>query len=208
MLIREVVSIEDTRDVIEKDDRFIPVPGTGITLSCEACGRDHEVHATVIFDDGSSAVVGTGCMLKQEFESHDIKHLRSKVNAAKRLPKLKAEQLKIVKAYENNAVLDEWAENTSIRDAGCTDEMIITYHDKLWARENCTKLVLGDAMIVVDGDISSDVFKGIDAVQQLTERWFELRKRERGWINPHTLFDLLARNTAKIRKATETLNTI
>lgn len=57
-----ILSVVDTREYEEIGDRWVPIPGSGELRQCERCGRDHEVHATVRYDDGKVAVVGTGCM--------------------------------------------------------------------------------------------------------------------------------------------------
>jgi len=60
----KILRVIDTRDVIEIDDRFVPVPGSGEAHACDRCGREHEVHAIVELTDGTQAVVGTGCMIE------------------------------------------------------------------------------------------------------------------------------------------------
>jgi len=80
--IVEVIEVEDTRDYIEENDRFVPIPGTGIFNECERCGRRHEVHATVGLSDGTTAVVGTGCCRGESMEVQ--KALRSGASKAKK----------------------------------------------------------------------------------------------------------------------------
>lgn len=60
--IVEIVSVVDTRQYEEVDERWVPIAGSGTTSTCERCGRGHEVHAHVKLADGSIAIVGTGCM--------------------------------------------------------------------------------------------------------------------------------------------------
>jgi len=76
--IKKIISVTDTRTWIEDGDRWIAVAGSGTTLQCAACGRDHEIHATVLLEDESVAVVGTGCA-KGEFS----KSMRSRATKAK-----------------------------------------------------------------------------------------------------------------------------
>lgn len=58
----DVVKVVDTRDFIEIDDRFVPLPGSGEKRPCDRCDRLHEIHAHVIDATGHGFVVGTGCM--------------------------------------------------------------------------------------------------------------------------------------------------
>lgn len=57
-----IISVIDTREYEEIGDRMKPVAGSGDLRDCDRCGRAHEVHARVRYDDGREAVVGTGCM--------------------------------------------------------------------------------------------------------------------------------------------------
>lgn len=61
MKIIEIISIEDTRTYEEQGDRWVAIPGSGQDHECSRCGRLHEVHATVRLEDGSLAIIGTGC---------------------------------------------------------------------------------------------------------------------------------------------------
>lgn len=80
--IIKVISVEDTRDYIEENDRFVPLSGTGILNECERCGRSHEVHATVALSDGTTAIVGTGCCRGESMEVQ--KALRAGASKAKK----------------------------------------------------------------------------------------------------------------------------
>lgn len=69
MKIIRIISVEDTRQWEEgPDDRWYPVPGSGIENNCGRCGRLHEVHATVELENQSVMIVGTGCMTADETE--------------------------------------------------------------------------------------------------------------------------------------------
>ena len=59
----QIISIKDTREFIEQDDRFVPVAGSGDMRPCDRCGRVHEIHATVRTASGEHYVVGIGCAL-------------------------------------------------------------------------------------------------------------------------------------------------
>lgn len=88
--IVRVLAVVDTREYVEvADGVWKPIPGTGLTAHCARCGRPHEVHATVELGDGSSAIVGTGCM---GAESTDVAaRVKSATAAAKTLARLRAE---------------------------------------------------------------------------------------------------------------------
>lgn len=62
MKITKLLGVEDTRELIEDGDRWIRVSGTGVSRNCDRCNRAHEVHAHVELEDGTAAIVGTGCM--------------------------------------------------------------------------------------------------------------------------------------------------
>lgn len=57
-----VERVVDTRDYIEVDDRWIPVPGSGDVRRCDRCERTHEIHAVVVDVNDYVWTVGTGCM--------------------------------------------------------------------------------------------------------------------------------------------------
>ena len=59
----QIISIKDTREFIEQDDRFVPISGSGDMRPCDRCGRVHEIHATVRTASGEHYVVGIGCAL-------------------------------------------------------------------------------------------------------------------------------------------------
>lgn len=61
MKIIKVVSVVDTREYEEVGDSFVPVPGSGNPNACGRCGREHEIHWTVLLEGGDQAVVGGSC---------------------------------------------------------------------------------------------------------------------------------------------------
>lgn len=61
MKIVKVVSVVDTREYEEQGDSFVPIPGSGNSNTCSRCGREHEIHWTVLLEDGQNAVVGGSC---------------------------------------------------------------------------------------------------------------------------------------------------
>lgn len=63
MRVAKIHAVRDTREWVEgPGDRWVPVAGSGSVRDCDRCGRSHEVHAEVEYEDGTTAVVGTGCM--------------------------------------------------------------------------------------------------------------------------------------------------
>lgn len=66
--ITKILAVVDTREYMEDGDRWVAIPGSGLENECERCGRLHEVHATVELADGTTAVVGTGCMKGESME--------------------------------------------------------------------------------------------------------------------------------------------
>lgn len=85
--IVKIISVVDTREYVEDGDRFVPIPGSGQARECDRCGRSHEVHASVLLDDGSQAIVGTGCMGEESLA-------REARNALARAKKSRVEGLK------------------------------------------------------------------------------------------------------------------
>jgi hypothetical protein len=90
--------VVDTRDYEEINDRMVPIPGSGNPRECDRCGRLHEVHATVRYDDGRVATVGTGCMdlgaevgRKVAAKATRLAKLRAEVAKADRLAATAAE---------------------------------------------------------------------------------------------------------------------
>lgn len=132
--IKRIIDVKDTRQYEEgEDDRWYPIPGSGHANTCHRCGRQHEIHATVELDDGSSAVVGTVCMAKDDMA------LASKVqgleSAAKSLAKMKAEQARYL------AKLAQWDATKAVVDAMPQPESVPSVDGK-W-------LFMGDARVRV-----------------------------------------------------------
>lgn len=85
-----VIRVTDTREYVEdRDDRWVPVAGSGTSRECDRCGRAHEVHAEVALSDGTEAIVGTGCMKADSLEVAAT--LRRAVAADRRARALRAE---------------------------------------------------------------------------------------------------------------------
>lgn len=56
-----IVKIHDTRDVEERDDKWVRIPGSGGARACDHCSATHEVHVHVVNDAGDEQVVGGSC---------------------------------------------------------------------------------------------------------------------------------------------------
>lgn len=82
-----IVDVVDTRAVVEDGDRWVRIPGSGDARPCDRCGRMHEVHATVVGDDGAEHRVGVGCA---HATGPVASQLRSVVSATATAGKLRA----------------------------------------------------------------------------------------------------------------------
>lgn len=89
--IVRVIRVVDTRDWQEvEDDRWEPIPGSGIENACHRCGRNHEVHAHVMLEDNTTAVIGTGCARGDDLIKGAA--FTSAANAAKRIVQLRTKR--------------------------------------------------------------------------------------------------------------------
>jgi hypothetical protein len=104
--IAKILAVRDTRDRVEIDDRWVPVPGSGQLRPCDRCGREHEIHVDVELSDGRRANIGSGCAKGESMEVQG--RIKSAVSAAKTRSKLRAE-LAIAK--------EEYAAASAARDA-------------------------------------------------------------------------------------------
>lgn len=87
--IKRILDVRDTRDRIEVDDRWVPVPGSGQLRPCDRCCREHEIHVDVELSDGTRANIGSGCARGESMEVQG--RLKSAVSAAKTRSRLRAE---------------------------------------------------------------------------------------------------------------------
>lgn len=89
--IIKIISVEDTRQYeCLDDDKWYPISGSGTDHPCDRCGKNHEIHATVVLDNGKEAVVGTTCMKTEDLDVQ--RQMASATNAAKRLRVVEAEE--------------------------------------------------------------------------------------------------------------------
>ena len=87
--IKRILDVRDTRDRIEINDRWVPIPGTGQIRPCDRCCREHEIHVDVELSDGRRANIGSGCAKGESMEVQA--RLKSAVSAAKTRSRLRAE---------------------------------------------------------------------------------------------------------------------
>lgn len=94
--IRRLLKIVDTREREERDGMYssysVPIRGTGDIHVCARCGAEHEVHAYVELEDGSQAILGTGCARQAAMDAGD-KDMARFVSSMDRRAKRRAELL-------------------------------------------------------------------------------------------------------------------
>lgn len=84
MKILKVVSVVDTREYEEQGDHFVPIPGSGNPNTCSRCGRVHEVHWTVLLDDGQEAIVGGSCAKSYDLDFRVVQGAERQASNQKR----------------------------------------------------------------------------------------------------------------------------
>lgn len=123
--IVKVLSVIDTREYEDIDDKWVPIAGSGKANVCERCGKLHEVHATVELEDGTEALMGTSCA-RAEFSEAARKQMGRKENAAKRL---KALETKADAIHTAQKVWDE--EYGRVQGEGHPDPFITYERDRM-----------------------------------------------------------------------------
>jgi len=186
MKIKRIIKVEDTREWIEEGDRWIALSGTGTVRQCDRCQRDHEVHATVELEDGSEAVVGTGCMKGDTFEK-ELKSGASKAKTTRRLEcelaAAQARKAEVVKILAEVDALDVPREEISFEPHGdgesikwtMGDAMVIS-HRNTWNREQVRQY-----MNITTHDRLMASVAGEERWSCLLESWRRKRLAERGW---------------------------
>ncbi len=97
--IVKILKVVDTRKYEEgDDDKWHAIAGSGIEHECDRCGKLHEVHATVLLEDGLQVIVGTGCMAQEDAEM--AAKFQSLDRAAKRLSELQARRARVLEQLE------------------------------------------------------------------------------------------------------------
>lgn len=110
----KILKIEDTRQYEEgPNDKWIPIPGSGIEHNCQRCNKSHEVHV-IVQDDNLVFTVGTGCAKKEDMISDKQTKIGS--STAKNIAKLTAQIAHLAplaqewdKTYKEE--MDKWIAN-------------------------------------------------------------------------------------------------
>lgn len=148
--IVKILAVKDTREYEEVGDKWKPIPGSGLEHDCDRCGKAHEVHATVLLEDGKTAIVGTGCMGKDDLEL--AKRFGRADRAAKRLAALRAELESVreaevawdkAKAEVNALTIPEITETTLPgkigRNRGEPIQVLVMDDAQAWILPGCTR---------------------------------------------------------------------
>ena len=98
--IVRILRVKDTRVYEEgPDEKWYPIPGSGVENECARCGRTHEVHATVELADGTKTIVGTGCMGAKSLSVEARKLATTAATRARSAARL-AHARKVLAAYD------------------------------------------------------------------------------------------------------------
>ncbi len=194
--IVQILSVKDTREYEEIGDTWKPIPGSGIEHDCDRCGKFHEVHATVLLEDTSTAIVGTGCMGKDNLELS--KRFKRADRAAKRLAALRAEFAAVLEAeaaYDKAKV-----EVNALPLPEITEE---TLPGKVGQRkgEPIPVLVMGDA----EAWILPGCSRTRERKETLASLWRVNRMRERGFSTRPNTAEYLRREIGKVEKRLATI---
>lgn len=170
MQIVRILSVVDTRQYEEQDDRWVPIPGSGNARECARCGREHEVHAEVLLGDGRTAIVGTGCAEKSTMDPAIRAAATGGDRAAKRLAQLRAQLAGLkAKAAKWDAA---WAEVMTLPLPPMREEPPAPDVEDY----NRGALIMGDASIPL-----RTFTERAERVQCLTSSWRAKRMEERGF---------------------------
>ena len=172
--IMRILDVRDTRDRIEVDDRWVPVPGSGQLRPCDRCCREHEIHVDVELSDGTRANIGSGCARGESMEIQG--RLKSAVSAAKTRSRLRAE-LAVAKD-EYARALAAWHEVEQLGAPG--PELLEEVPESHGMRQVWG---MGDANVWTLGG------RGLDAErrQALLNSWRSRRYAERGFkLQPYS----------------------
>lgn len=194
--IKQILTVKDTREYEEIGDTWKPIPGTGVEHACDRCGKFHEVHATVLLEDDSTAIVGTGCMGKDNLELS--KRFQRADRAAKRLSALRAELASVLEAM--SAYDEAKAEVADLELPPITEE---TLPGKIGRRK-------GEQIPVLRmGDAEAWILPGCSRTQEREETlaliWRGNRMRERCFSTRPNSAEHLRREIAKVEKRLATI---
>jgi hypothetical protein len=194
--IARILNVRDTRDRIEIDDRWVPVPGSGDLRPCDRCCREHEIHVDVELSDGRRANIGSGCAKGESMEVQS--RLKSAVSAAKTRSRLRAELAVARDEHARAAAAWREVEGLHAPPAELLEE-ISTPHGKrqIWG--------MGDANVWV---LPNSTFNA-ERRQALLNSWRGNRYHERGFrLQPYSYqlrVDDLADRLSKIERKLKAL---
>ena len=194
--IMRILDVRDTRDRIEVDDRWVPVPGSGQLRPCDRCCREHEIHVDVELSDGTRANIGSGCARGESMEVQ--KRLKSAVSAAKTRSRLRAE-LAVAKDEHDRAVA-AWREVEELRVP--LPELLEAIPDSHGMRQVWG---MGDVNVWTLGG------RGLDAErrQALLNSWRNRRYAERGFkLQPYSYKQRVEDLTNRLKKIEGKLSTL
>lgn len=177
--IVKILDVVDTRSYEEVGERWVPIKDSGEKNECARCGRLHEVHAHVQLEDGSKAIVGTGCMTKDEVDPVVVK---------KMVQKAKVTRVLTTKAAYYQKLIDEmeaaWKKvdamnfpRHSVENADLYDEE----DGRLRARRD--KYTMGDVYVYdIDPAHLSSEYASVERLQQT---WQRKRLQDLGITSEH-----------------------
>lgn len=170
--IVSILSVVDTREYEEgPDGKFRPIPGSGIPSECARCGRSHEVHATVLLEDDTTALVGTGCMAKADLSRKS--QVQSADRLAKRVAKLRAE-------LQHEKALHEAYKRDREEVEKLTPPPIVEKTEWVnWAEKELPVIYMGEAKKYLQFVRTPQERR--DEERYLYGSWIELRLRDLGW---------------------------
>jgi len=194
--ITRILDVRDTRDRIEIDDRWVPVPGSGELRPCDRCCREHEIHVDVELSDGTRANIGSGCARGESMEVQG--RLKSAVSAAKTRSRLRAEL--VVAKDEYDHALAAWREVEELRAP--LPELLEAIPDSHGMRQVWG---MGDVNVWTLGGRGLDV----ERRQALLNSWRNRRYAERGFkLQPYSYKQRVEDLTNRLKKIERKLSTL
>jgi hypothetical protein len=193
--IVKVLKVHDTRQYEEIGDKWVAISGTGEFNTCSRCGRMHEVHVYVLLNDGSSAIVGSGCC-KQE--SLDVQsRITSLVSASQAVKKFQSRLAKEEQQLAEFLKAEQEVISLSLPVIETGTCMVTIGYRK---GETIETRIMGDASISLwDGQYNS---RDRDL---LIHHWREKRLEERGFKYYHgmSLKESVEHTKKQLKKATQ-----
>lgn len=200
MKIKRIIEIVDTRQYEEVNDRYQPIPGSGELNICDRCGRTHEVHAKVLLEDDTTAVVGTGCMNAESTEIQS--RVKSIFSATKTLKKLYAELDSV------HHKLNTIAKSNSKIELYVSDLPYPEIVKKLPSETEWYQHAKGMVLFMENtAEVCCHGGQYDYRVECLKKSWTVAKQRELGWQDTSNLryladrlFDMIDRGNKKIKK--------